>query len=173
MSPDTSNNLSMKKPTSLHIVGAALCAAFLVSTSPARAAEGNIAAVRAASDRFYAALNRLFTGDMAAMDAVWSHRKDVTYMGPDGGFRVGWDAVRKDWASQAAMKLSGSIKPAQVKITAGSDLASVSNMEVGSNLVHGKKNAVSLRATSLYRKENGQWKMIGHHTDLIPGMAKK
>lgn len=64
-------------------------------------------------------------------------------------------------------------QPAQVKITAGSDLATVSNMEVGSNVIDGKKSVVSLRATSIYRKENGQWKMIGHHTDLIPAMEKK
>ena len=83
----------MKKPTSLHLIAAALCAAFLVSTSPARAAEDNTAAVRAASNQFYAALNRLFTGDMAPMEALWSHRKDVTYMGPGGGFRVGWDEI--------------------------------------------------------------------------------
>lgn len=150
-----------------------LCAAFLLSNPPARAAEDNTAAVRAASNQFYTALNQLFTGDMAPMNAIWSHRKDVTYMGPAGGFRVGWDAVGKDLASQAAMKLGGSIKPTQVKITAGRDLATVSNMEVGSNVIGGKKSVVSLRATSIYRQENGQWKMIGHHTDLIPGMAKK
>ena len=150
-----------------------LCAALLLATSPARAAEGNTAAVRVASDRFYTALNQLFTGDMAPMEALWSHRKDVTYMGPGGGFRVGWDAVRKDWASQAAMRMGGSIKPEQVKITAGSDLATVSNMEVGSVTIQGKKKAISLRATSIYRKEKGQWKMIGHHTDPIPRMAKK
>ncbi|MBJ7259508.1 MAG: nuclear transport factor 2 family protein [Chthoniobacterales bacterium] len=163
----------MNNSKSIRLVGAALCAAFLVSTTPARAAENNTAAVRAASNQFYTALNQLFTGDMAPMEAIWSHRKDVTYMGPGGGYRVGWDAVRKDLASQAAMKLSGSIKPAQVQINAGSDLASVSNMEVGSNVIGGKKSVVSLRATSIYRKENGQWKMIGHHTDLIPRMAKK
>jgi ketosteroid isomerase-like protein len=36
-------------------------------------------------------------------------------------------------------------------------------MEVGSNVIDGKKVVVSLRATSIYRQENGQWKMIGHH----------
>jgi ketosteroid isomerase-like protein len=30
---------------------------------------------------------------------------------------------------------------------------------------------VSIRATNIYRKENGQWKMIGHHTDLLPYLA--
>ena len=163
----------MKKLSLLHSVGAALCAAFLFLNSPARAAEDNTAAVRAASNQFYSALSQLLTGDMAPMEALWSHRNDVTYMGPAGGFRVGWDAVRKDLASQAAMKLGGSIKPRQVKITAGSELATVSNMEVGSNVIGGKKSVVSLRATSIYRKENGQWKMIGHHTDLIPAMEKK
>ncbi|MEI7865787.1 MAG: hypothetical protein WCI38_10485, partial [Chthoniobacterales bacterium] len=74
----------MKKPTSLHLVSAALCAAFLVSTSPAREAEDNTTVVRTASDQFYVALNKLFIGDMASMDAIWSHRKDVTYMGPGG-----------------------------------------------------------------------------------------
>jgi len=166
-------NLSVRISKSFRLVGAALCAAFLVSITPARAAEDNTAAVRAASNQFYTALNKLFTGDMAPMEALWSHRKDVTYMGPAGGYRVGWGAVRKDLASQAAMKLGGSIKPTQVKITAGSDLATVSNMEVGSNVIGGRKSAVSLRATSIYRKENGQWKMIGHHTDLIPGMERK
>jgi ketosteroid isomerase-like protein len=46
-------------------------------------------------------------------------------------------------------------------------------MEVGSVAIQGKKKTISLRATSIYRKENGQWKMIGHHTDLIPVMEKK
>ena len=27
---------------------------------------------------------------------------------------------------------------------------------------------VSIRATNLFRKEHGTWKMIGHHTDLLP-----
>jgi len=166
-------NLFVQIAKSFRLVGAVLCATFLVSITPARAAEDNTAAVRAASNQFYTALNKLFTGDLAPMEAVWSHRKDVTYMGPAGGYGVGWDAVRKDLASQAAMKLGGSIKPTQVKITAGSDLATVSNMEVGFNVIGGRKSAVSLRATSIYRKENGQWRMIGHHTDLIPGMEKK
>ena len=36
-------------------------------------------------------------------------------------------------------------------------------MEVGSNVIDGEKVVTSLRATSIYRQENGQWKMIGHH----------
>ena len=32
---------------------------------------------------------------------------------------------------------------------------------------------VSIRATNIFRKENGAWKMIGHHTDLLPFLDKE
>jgi ketosteroid isomerase-like protein len=32
----------------------------------------------------------------------------------------------------------------------------------------GKEQKVMIRATNLFRKEGGDWKMIGHHTDLLP-----
>ena len=41
-------------------------------------------------------------------------------------------------------------------------------MEKGSNLVDGEKQEVSLRTTTTFRKENGIWKVIGHHTDTLP-----
>ena len=36
-------------------------------------------------------------GGSAERAAVWSHADDVTYMGPDGTIRVGWDQVRASW----------------------------------------------------------------------------
>jgi ketosteroid isomerase-like protein len=45
---------------------------------------------------------------------------------------------------------------------------------VGSNLnAQGEPMKVSIRATNIFRKENGQWKMIGHHTDLLPFLEKE
>ena len=49
------------------------------------------------------------------MKKVWSHAEDVTYMGPGGGFRVGWSEVLKDWESQAAMKLGGKVEAAELR----------------------------------------------------------
>jgi ketosteroid isomerase-like protein len=44
---------------------------------------------------------------------------------------------------------------------------------VGSNLdAEGRPLQVSIRATNVFRKENGDWKMIGHHTDLLPFLNK-
>ncbi|HEX4146535.1 MAG TPA: nuclear transport factor 2 family protein [Pirellulales bacterium] len=126
-------------------------------------------AVERATLEFYAGLNALFTGDVAPMQAVWSHADDVTYMGPVGGYQVGWPQVNDRWEQQAALHLGGKIEPQDIRIVVGDALASVQCVEVGSNrFADGELEKVSIRATSLFRKENGQWKMIGHHTDLLP-----
>ncbi len=115
----------------------------------------------------------MFTGDLEPMKKVWSHADDVTYMGPSGGFRIGWDQVLVDWEAQAAMKLGGEVKPKDMRITVGRGLAIVSNYEIGENSGSDRKpQEVRIRATNLFRKEDGKWKMIGHHTDLLPFLEK-
>jgi ketosteroid isomerase-like protein len=126
-----------------------------------------------AAARFYAALNAMFEGDLAPMVEVWSHADDVTYMGPDGGFQVGWKQVLADWEKQAAMKLGGHVEPDAMRITAGRDLAVTHNYEKGANInTGGMPGSVLLRATNLFRRENGMWKMIGHHTDTLPYLSR-
>ena len=115
----------------------------------------------------------MFTGELGPMKEVWSHASDVTYMGPGGGFQVGWDQVLVEWESQAARKLGGKVEPADMRVTIGQDLAIASDIEKGENTnADGKLEKVSIRATNLFRKEGGKWKMIGHHTDLLPHLAK-
>jgi len=139
----------------------------------AYATDGEKAAVMAASKRFYAALNAMFTGNIKPMKEVWSHADDVTYMGPGGGLQVGWDDVLATWETQAAMKLGGEVKPSDMQIVVGRDIAVTSNYEKGNNTnIHGKVEEVFIRVTNTYRKENGQWKMIAHHTDLLPHLEK-
>jgi ketosteroid isomerase-like protein len=146
-----------------------LSVAVLVCAKLALAAENNETGVKNAAAEFYAALNEMFTGELGPMKSVWSHADDVTYMGPGGGFQVGWTEVLKNWEAQAAMKLGGKVEPAEMRITVGADLAIVSNYERGENTnADGSPQKVSIRATNLFRKENGEWKMIGHHTDLLP-----
>jgi ketosteroid isomerase-like protein len=125
-------------------------------------------AVERALDQFYTSLNALLAGDASGMDDVWSHADNVTYMGPVGGIQVGWDQVREGWNVQAEMKLGGHVEPLDLRITVGDDLAIVEGYELGSDLdAEGRSRPYRIRATSSLRKENGQWKMIGHHTDLL------
>ena len=77
--------------------------------------------------------------------------------------------------NQAAKKFGGSVMPKNMHIVAGKNLAVVQNYEEGRNLhaIAGKPAKVFIRATNVFRKEAGKWKMIGHHTDLISYLEKK
>lgn len=131
-------------------------------------------AVEQAAAQFYTSLNALFTGDATPMQEIWSHADDVTYMGPAGGFQIGWEEVRVKWESQAALKLGGKVEPYESRVIVGDDLAFVQCYERGENVdAEGSPVQVSIRATNIFRKENGAWKMIGHHTDLLPFLEEQ
>ena len=66
------------------------------------------------------------------------------------------------------MNLGGRIRPTELRIVVGRDLAVVHNLESGDNMVNEQRRKIMLRATSIFRRENGRWKMIAHHTDILP-----
>jgi len=144
----------------------------LASAAPARAADDDTQAVTAVLTKFHDALNVLFTGDAGPMKSVWSHADDVTYMGPVGGFQVGWSQIEPYWDKQAARKLGGKVDPVDVHVTASPQLAVAHYYEKGENILDGKPQPVSIRTTTTLRKENGQWKVIGHHTDTLAYLQK-
>jgi ketosteroid isomerase-like protein len=155
--------------TILSIVLAGPCFA-----KPANTPLGDARGVERANARFYQGLNAMFTGDASPMEQIWSHADDVTYMGPAGGFELGWEQVQATWEAQAALKLGGEIVVDELRAVVGRDLAIVHCRESGNNLdAQGRSQQVSIRATNVFRKENGEWKMIGHHTDLLPFLAKE
>ena len=144
-----------------------LTGAALMVAAPARAADDNTQAVKAAVAMFHEALNKLFTGDAAPMKAIWSHADDVTYMGPTGTKQVGWSQVEPHWDKQAAKKLGGKVDAVDVHVTASPQLGVAVYYEKGENIIDGQVQPVSIRATTTFRNENGQWKVIGHHTDTL------
>jgi len=125
-----------------------------------------------AAEQFYAALNSMFKGDLDSMIEVWSHADDVTYMGPAGGLLVGWEEVRKSWGEQAKLKLGGKIEPEDMHIIASDNIGITVNFERGTSYINGKPEKVNIRATNVFRREGGKWKMIGHHTDILPWLKK-
>src|SRR6266566_1098626 len=89
----------------------------LMAANTALAAEKDDQGIRQAVAQFYTALNTMFTGELGPMKEVWSHANDVTYMGPGGGFQVGWGQVLATWEAQAAKKLGGRVEPADTRVT--------------------------------------------------------
>lgn len=163
--------MTARKRISTGLVAVALFATLPLTA--AQAAGHDRAAVLAANAAYFAALNKMFTGDLTAMVKLWSHADDVTYMGPTGQFDIGWSAVLKDWQGQAAMKLGGRVGPADVHAIVGQDVAVVDDYEIGENTnAQGGIMQVRLRGTSVFRKESGAWKMVGHHTDTLPYLER-
>lgn len=129
--------------------------------------------VKMAVSDFYGALNKMFAGDVEPMKDVWSHADDVIYMGPDGEYMIGWPQVFSSWEGQALMKLGGMVRPRGVRIVAGPEIAIAYCIEEGQNKdADGNLVKINIRATNVFRKEKGEWKMIGHHTDTLDFLKK-
>lgn len=120
---------------------------------------------------FYDALNIAFTGDARPMKDAWSHSDDITYMGPNGLYLIGWGLIEQEWNAQAAALLGGRVTPENLHIVVGADLAVVTCVEVGENVVDGHTETVRIRSSTVFRKEAEGWKVIGHQTDLLGYMS--
>jgi len=120
-----------------------------------------------AATGFYTALNGMLGGDSGPMIEAWSHADDVTYMSPFGELLVGWDAVRQSWQSQADAHLGGRVDGAEIRSHGSGDLGFVVGFERGWIEVEGVRRDVDIRASSMFRLEDGKWLMIGHHTDPL------
>ena len=66
--------------------------------------------VRQASERFYAALNRMANGDASAMSAAWAHGGEVTAMHPIGERSEGWEQVRSSFDQVASLASGGQVR---------------------------------------------------------------
>lgn len=122
--------------------------------------------LKAASDSFYAALGDVLAGDAQSMRDLWSRADDACYMGPMGEIVVGGEAIQDAWQQQAVALLGGAVTPSDLHLVTGGKLGIVTNWEHGVGHT-GISNEIHIRVTSTYRREEGQIRMIGHHTDLI------
>lgn len=125
--------------------------------------------VRAISYRFYSGLSRM---DVAALPEIWSHSDDVTTMHPMGGEQVGWEEVRASFEQAAGPMTDSHVDLIDQRIYAGTDLAYETGIERGSAKLAGEPIEFEHRVTNVYRLEDGQWKMVHHHTDTSPGLVE-
>jgi ketosteroid isomerase-like protein len=129
---------------------------------------GDEQAVIEATHSFYAALNAMLAGDPDPLADVYSHAADVTHMPAEGGLLVGWDQVFGDWSRQAEASRGGTAEPREVRAVAGGGMACSLALTSGTVTgTDGGTREVHLRESSVFRKEDDDWKMIAHHADAI------
>lgn len=129
--------------------------------------------VRKASEKFYAALNRMVNGDAGPLSEIWSHGPAVTTMHPIGGREVGWDDVRRTWEQVAQVASGGKIGLKDQLIHVIGDAAYEVGVEHGQFKLAGQQIDIEgQRVTNVYQREAGGWKIAHHHTDVSPAMQQ-
>jgi ketosteroid isomerase-like protein len=119
--------------------------------------------VRNASDRFYSSLSSM---DVTGLTELWSHADDTTTMHPMGGEQVGWQEVRRSFEEAAAGMSDAHVELIDQRIHASGDLAYETGIERGRASLAGEPVEIEQRVTNVYRREDGQWKMVHHHADI-------
>jgi ketosteroid isomerase-like protein len=126
--------------------------------------------VRAASEKFYSALNRMLNGDASPLGDIWSHSATVTTMHPTGGREVGWDEVKGSWEQIAKLATQGKVRLSDQFIQVAGDLAYELGVEHAQFTLGGQPVTGDIRVTNIYRRESGAWKIVHHHTDAAQSM---
>jgi ketosteroid isomerase-like protein len=129
--------------------------------------------IQQASEQFYAALNRTINGDSGPMMEVWSHGSDVATMHPLGGRETGWEEVRASWEQVAQAFSEGQVSlEALVVVPLSDDVAYTLGTENGQAQLGDETVGIDWRVTNIYRREEGAWKMVLHHTDVSPTLVE-
>lgn len=135
-----------------------------VGQAPEGGAEA--AALMAANDAFYAALNRVLAGDPSAMARVWSNGNGVSDFGPFGKMLDGWPEVEHRFGEEAAKRMGGTVACEKAAAFVGDEMGIVTCIEAADALmIDGRAVTVRTRATNVFAREGGAWKMIHHHAD--------
>jgi ketosteroid isomerase-like protein len=141
------------------------------SRAPETAAEKDI---QAATVLFYAAFNSALHGDLDPLTAVWSHSPDVTNLSAAGGYAIGWNEVRAGFQNMVRLYPSGTITQRDMTVVAGTDMGYSVCIETGQlRSSEGPMVSFNQRATNIFRREGGAWKLIHHHADSNLGDSQR
>jgi len=119
-----------------------------------------------AADAFYDAGNRLLAGDPSAFDAIWSEADDISHLGPTGALCTGRQAVMEQFAREAAMGFSGTLVADERRYVQTPEMGLLVCSERTSGMTRdGEALQRDIRSTTVFRRENGHWRVVHHHTD--------
>jgi ketosteroid isomerase-like protein len=121
-------------------------------------------------ERYHSALGEFVKGDPKPVQALFSHREDVSLANPHGPPVRGWDEVAKAIEHAASSRRDGRATGSEIvakNVTA--EMAYVVQIEHLEAKV-GERDDItpySLRATMIFRPEDGTWKVVHRHADPI------
>lgn len=123
-----------------------------------------------AVEQYHQAVNATITGDPSLQKLIWSTQTDVTLANPFGPPIRGWSEVEKVIARAASHLRDGEPNRFErISAHIATDMAYIVEIE-RTRVKVGESDAlspVSLRVTTIFRLEQGQWKVVHRHADPI------
>jgi ketosteroid isomerase-like protein len=121
-------------------------------------------------EQYHRALDAFVQGDPEPVKQLFSRRDDVTLANPLGPAVRGWSQVAEAIDRAASQVREG--EPVRFEIIseyATEDLAYNLELEKARAKTIGTEEFgdISLRVTTIYRREDGEWKIIHRHADPI------
>ena len=104
---------------------------------------------------------------------LWSRADDVSIMAAIGGYQVGFDEVSKLLTAASKTQTFESWSAENLVTVAADDLAISVELERYGRHVDGEEEQMTLRATQIYRRENGEWRVIHRHGDILQPIEAK
>jgi ketosteroid isomerase-like protein len=121
-------------------------------------------------EQFQLALNEFLKGNPKPAQNLFSHRDDVSLANPLGPPARGWDEVAATMERVASNLRDGEITGFEtVAKYVTPELAYIVWIERNKGKVGGREDIASfdLRVTTIFRPEDGTWKVVHRHADPI------
>lgn len=115
--------------------------------------------------RYLEAERAIHDGDAEPRTALWSHNEPVTLLGA-AVTRQGWSDIAPvfDWLASSFSNCS-SYRNEIIAAGASGDLAYLVALEHTKTSIDGDPHAYTLRVTTIFRREEGEWKVVHRHAD--------
>src|SRR5215211_8115883 len=121
-------------------------------------------------EQYHLAVDELLKGNPEPVKKLWSHREDVSLANPYGPPVRGWEQVAKATEHAASLRRDGRATGFEI-VAKGvtTELAYVVQIEHLESKVGEREEVTpySLRATMIFRPEDGSWKVVHRHADPI------
>jgi ketosteroid isomerase-like protein len=119
-------------------------------------------------EQYHRALDQIMKGSPEGYKNLFSRREDVTLANPFGPPMRGWDEVAKTLERAASHYTDGEAAGFEnVAKYVTPELAYVVEIERAEAKVGGREDTapIALRATMIFRPEDGEWKIVHRHAD--------
>ncbi len=106
-------------------------------------------------------------GDAQPVNALSTGSDPASFFGPDGKVLQGPDKIRSAYSHGASLfGPDGTCRLEILQCEASENIGYWCGLQHADVEMHGKRVPMTLRITELFRRENGDWKLVHRHADM-------